>query len=166
MYSNYYYPTDELYHYGILGMRWGVRRSRKELARAQNASERDEAVSKLNKHREKGTNKMNSLNKRGESIRRRAVRNETIASIYARKAARERIAAHGPTSLMKTKIQKRYHEFQATRAQSKSSRRMVVASRYNALSALNQRSVNAFQKEISKIDKSIAEAGRRFINES
>ena len=163
---SYHYTTDELYHYGILGMRWGVRRSRKELARAQNSSERDEAVSKLNKHREKGTNKMNSLSKRGESIRRRAVRNETIAAIYARKAARERMSKYSPVSLIRTPIQKRYHEFQATRAQSKSSRRMAAASRYNALSALNQKSINAFQKEINKIDKTIAEAGKRFINES
>lgn len=162
--SNNYYPTDELHHYGVIGMRWGVRRSKKELARAQNASERDKALSKLNKHREKAANKVNSLNRQNARLQTKAARNDTMASIYARKAAREKSAAHGPTSLMKTKIQKRYHEFQSVRAQSKSARRMSAASRYKTLMSWKQKSINAFQKEINKIDALTVESGKRFID--
>ena len=162
--SNYYYPTDELHHYGIIGMRWGVRRSKKELARAQNTSERDEAVSKLNKHREKGTNKIDSLRKQNARLQSKAARNDAMASYYARKSSREKNAAYGPTSLMKTKIQKRYHVFQSTRAQAKSSRRMSAASRYKTLMSWKQKSINAYQKEVNKIDTMIVESGKRFVD--
>lgn len=158
--------SDDLYHYGIIGMRWGVRRSKKQLVSARNASERDEAVSKLNEHREKGVNKIDSLRKRDVWLQKQVVRNETKASNYAKKAARERMTKYQLVNLVMPSIEKRFHERQAVRADLKSSKRMSAASRYKTLMNWNQKSINMFQREINKIDVSITEAGKRFIDEN
>lgn len=51
------YDYNELYHYGIKGMRWGVRRSKEELAKQRNAEvEKNDAIrsgivsTNVNKH--------------------------------------------------------------------------------------------------------------------
>ena len=43
----------ELYHYGVKGMRWGVRRAQKKLAKATTKEDRDKAIAALKKHKEK-----------------------------------------------------------------------------------------------------------------
>lgn len=52
---------DELKHYGVKGMKWGVRRASRKLAKASTTEERNKALSKLNTHKTKATNKVNKL---------------------------------------------------------------------------------------------------------
>lgn len=57
-----YYTTDELYHYGVKGMKWGVRRATRTLSRSSISYEKGvSAVKSLEKHRAKSTAKLNSL---------------------------------------------------------------------------------------------------------
>ena len=60
---NYSYKTNELYHYGVKGMRWGVRRASKQLTKATTSDSRNKAIANLNKHREKASSEVSKLKK-------------------------------------------------------------------------------------------------------
>ena len=68
----YNYPTDqdELYHYGVLGMRWGARRASRTLSKATTDKKRDKAVSSLQKHGGKIEKKLVSLSKSADSLKK------------------------------------------------------------------------------------------------
>lgn len=60
--------NNELYHYGVLGMRWGVRRATKKLSKSKTSEQKSKAVNSLQKHGNKIEKKLNKLNKQGTKI--------------------------------------------------------------------------------------------------
>lgn len=65
MSENTFISDDEhLEHYGVKGMRWGVSRASKKLAKAITKEARDKAIAKLNKHKEKASKKIAKLDKK------------------------------------------------------------------------------------------------------
>lgn len=64
----YYNYTDELYHYGVKGMRWGVRKATKAVNRALYKDELNDAVKSLKRHKSKATAKIEKLDAKAKRI--------------------------------------------------------------------------------------------------
>lgn len=155
--------SDELRHYGVKGMRWGVRRASKKLSRAATQADHDKAVSSLKKHREKGSAEVDKLKRKTPKLEQKA-RDKSLAVDV--KAAQMRRKA--------SKIERSaYGLFTGRR---KAERRLYKAAKINARAAElesgsikakellkhNKNMIAAFEREISNIDKALVESGKRF----
>lgn len=158
-------PTDELYHYGVVGMRWGVRRSTKQLfKRDQPKERRDKALASLNKHREKGTAEVAELKKRGVKLtaaaEKQTIKSETKAAKLRAKAATKRSKMYG---LLTSQSKAEKLEFQAKKLDIKAAKLETKATRAKALLKKNETMVAAFEREISNIDTALVNYGKFYL---
>lgn len=80
---NYYENKDELMHYGVMGMKWGIRRARRKEAKANYKRATDKAFSKY----EKEINSIEKNYKRGQNLSKKDQAREAKAEADYQKAA-------------------------------------------------------------------------------
>lgn len=166
MENSYILTQDgELYHYGVKGMKWGVRRATKQLSQATTKEERAAAVAKLKKHQEKGTAKMKKLQSKTAKLEKKAERAQLMYESKApgmrMRATMNRARSYGPFTTSSGNYRRSKHaakyEAQAAKLE------------YNAMQAKlrlekNKKMIEAFKTEIKNVDKTLAKKGRRYIN--
>ena len=155
---------NELYHYGVRGMRWGVRRNTKLLGSSDSAKSA-KAAEALKKHREKGSAEIAKLKKRGVELERRSeqrvINDEARAARLMNRAANHERRA---TRFLTTRRAAERHMNRAyvlnTRAKQLTARANEAKARVNANAAM----IKAFEREIGNIDRALADRGKRYIS--
>lgn len=84
--------NNELKHYGVLGMKWGVRRATNRFNRAVSKGDSEKAakaLNSLNKHKGKITKKLTKLDKEGERLEKQRFNVITKSDVKAAKLQTE-----------------------------------------------------------------------------
>lgn len=156
---------NELQHYGVKGMKWGIIRAKKKLAKASTSEDRDKAVAKLNKHRTKAVAKVSKLEKKVPELEKaynkavlktdvKAAKLEQKRSKYTKKA----------TGLFTSDKKATKYLAKAQLMDMKVKDLKAHSDRAKAEMAKNERMRELFNKGISEIDATLASAGRKYIN--
>lgn len=155
---------EDLEHYGVLGMKWGVRRARRQLQNASTRAERDKAVSKLNTHREKGSAEIAKRQAKAvklhDTFDQKVIKQEAKAAKLSSKAAKlEKKAMKRFTSA--SKAQKL--EFKAKKLDVRA--KDLVAKAQSARSKIekNEKMMDAFQRQIDNIDSALIDKGKKYL---
>lgn len=165
----YYNPTpsnnDELMHYGVIGMRWGIRRGTKKLAKATTKEEREKAVAILNKHRNKATKKINDLKKEAVSLEktrdRVIVKNDVAAADLKRRASATRKKAYRRFTSRESAQDLLY---KADKLDAKANNLIARSEEAKAKVVANATLQKTFKHGIDDIDEALVKKGRRYIN--
>ena len=170
---------DELMHYGVKGMRWGIRKATKQLSKASTSEQRDKAIESLQKHRAKASKQVTKLEKKqvkldnalAKSSKKDAVKAAKIenkaAKIDKKIAKMERKATGIFTSDKKTEellLDAGLLKLQSDKLHTKAS---VLQTNYNnakAKAESNRAIMNTFKKGINDIDAALVDKGRKYIN--
>lgn len=155
---------EELMHYGVLGMKWGVKRASKRLSKAKTSEERAAAIAKLNKHRAKATKKVTTLNKERARLEKRVNANATTTDVKVAKMEREsaRLKRKAQGVFVSEK-QAELIMYKAMNLDSKASELKSLSNEAKTLLAKNKTITRQFEKGIADIDEIIRSKGKRVV---
>ena len=150
-YNNTIYPDDELYHYGVKGMKWGVRRTRLYV-------QTDDRPGNSYSDREK-----ESIKKRAQSILKNNIRKSTMYSKVFDSASK---SAYNKADKLVWKSEKKQNEGDQAgfeKYQSKALKQMAKYYTNKQKAEKLMAEVKDSTKKLKDIDKDLVKAGKDYV---
>lgn len=155
---------DELMHYGVRGMKWGIRKATRELG-SDNAETRQRGVARLESHRAKATRKVAKLASKQPKLQKRVdraiLKTDVKAAKYEKMAGRETrkaMRAWSSEGQQQHVVKAQVYDMKVKELKSRSSSA-------KAQLAKNERLTAMFNKGINDIDAALIEAGRQYLED-
>lgn len=165
--SNYIIKDGELRHYGVVGMRWGVRRASKRLSSASTREQKDKAIASLKKHKTKGSAKVAKLEKKHVRLEKKVdksiIKGDVKVAKLKRKSTKKRNRAYNGL-VFTGKAGRNRLRYKADALDAKAEMVKAKSDKAKAKLAKNEKMQELFNKELANIDKSLKDKGRKFIN--
>lgn len=161
-----YVYNDELQHYGVLGMKWGVRRATNRVKKATKRKSYDKGIASLNKHKEKSKQKISKLEKQSEKLK--AQRHKDITVNKARVAQMEAQAARyrrKANSMLNTEISSYMRNRKASKFESNAAQLNARMERTKSQIVKNADMRKTFNTAIADIDKTLIDYGKRILED-
>ena len=159
--------NNEIKHYGVIGMKWGVRRANNRLASAKTSKDKEKqtkALDSLEKHRGKITKKLKSLEKQGVKLEKRHNNNITSTNVKVAKLDSEAANLRRKASGIFTSEQRANRLLvKANKVQVKADTMRSAAAQTKAKLEQNKAVRETFKKSLSDVDKTLIANGRKFI---
>ncbi len=156
--------NDELQHYGVLGMKWGVRRSTKQLQNARTKEERDKAVTSLKKHREKASGEIAKRKAENEKLYEKRKKQDAYGAARAAQLSRKAAIQRGKSaSFIRPSGLKDFNAARAKQLQSQADQITANIEATKAKIAENDDIIRMMETGIKDIDKALADKGKRYV---
>ena len=156
--------NNELYHYGVKGMRLGVRRAEKLLSGI--SEQRNKGISSLNKHLEKGSAKVAKLENKHKhkplqkKVDKNTQKTDVKAANMKSKSAKLRQKSYG---MFVSKSKRDKLTYKADKLDINADALITKSNKAKAKLLKNEKMTELFKIEINKINKILADQGSQFI---